>query len=240
MEHESDQFRRARRSGLRLQAVAARGAMGIPAGARCDRVAHGAASRAHAVRTHRPRPAVLSSGDHADAPLFSRDMGRRTDRGCRSPRPRGRACVEQETKDQAYGAFIRELHRRIAAAGAQPALVTGSPGISLLARARDLRRGIAGVGGAHLAGAAIRRLGGCRLRGRIPRLVPVAERQLLPPQPAGQLSTGRAAGRAGAARVMVVSSAPPAPSTWRSAPRGRHWSRGNRCGRRAAAADASS
>jgi hypothetical protein len=38
-----------------------------------------------------------------------------------------KSIVEQETKDQAYGAFIRELHRRIAAADAQPALVTGSP-----------------------------------------------------------------------------------------------------------------
>jgi hypothetical protein len=38
-----------------------------------------------------------------------------------------KSIVEQETKDQAYGAFVRELHRRIAATGARPALVTGSP-----------------------------------------------------------------------------------------------------------------
>ena len=43
-----------------------------------------------------------------------------------------RSLVEQETQDQAYGAFIRDLHRRIAAAGAQESgaetsFETGSP-----------------------------------------------------------------------------------------------------------------
>jgi hypothetical protein len=37
-----------------------------------------------------------------------------------------------------------------------------------------------------------------------------------------------------------VNCAPPAPSTWRSAPRGRNWSRGNRCARHGAAVGASS
>jgi hypothetical protein len=35
--------------------------------------------------------------------------------------------VEQEAQDQAYGAFVRELHRRIAAAGAAVAYDRGSP-----------------------------------------------------------------------------------------------------------------
>ena len=38
-----------------------------------------------------------------------------------------RSLVEQQPQDQAYGAFIRELHRRIAAAGAVAALETGVP-----------------------------------------------------------------------------------------------------------------
>jgi hypothetical protein len=37
--------------------------------------------------------------------------------------------VEQEAQDQAYGAFMRELHRRIAAAGATPAFDRGSPAL---------------------------------------------------------------------------------------------------------------
>ena len=40
-----------------------------------------------------------------------------------------RSLLEQEAKDEAYGAFIRELHRRIAAAGAPAAFDTGSPAI---------------------------------------------------------------------------------------------------------------
>jgi hypothetical protein len=38
-----------------------------------------------------------------------------------------RSMVEQDAQDQAYGAFIRELHRRIAAAGATAAYDCGSP-----------------------------------------------------------------------------------------------------------------
>jgi hypothetical protein len=38
-----------------------------------------------------------------------------------------RSLVEQGTQDEAYGAFIKELHRRIAAAGAQAAFEAGSP-----------------------------------------------------------------------------------------------------------------
>jgi hypothetical protein len=38
-----------------------------------------------------------------------------------------RSLVEQGAQDEAYGAFIRELHRRIAAAGAQIAFEAGSP-----------------------------------------------------------------------------------------------------------------
>lgn len=37
--------------------------------------------------------------------------------------------IEQEGLDQAYGAFIRELHRRIAASGARVAFEAGSPAI---------------------------------------------------------------------------------------------------------------
>ena len=40
-----------------------------------------------------------------------------------------RSMVEQEAQDQAYGAFMRELHRRIAAAGATPAYDRGSPAL---------------------------------------------------------------------------------------------------------------
>jgi hypothetical protein len=40
-----------------------------------------------------------------------------------------RSLVEQVAQDEAYGAFIRELHRRIAAAGAQTSFETGSPAI---------------------------------------------------------------------------------------------------------------
>jgi hypothetical protein len=38
-----------------------------------------------------------------------------------------RSLVEQETQDRAYGIFIRELNRRIAAAGAAAAFETGAP-----------------------------------------------------------------------------------------------------------------
>ena len=37
--------------------------------------------------------------------------------------------VEQASQDQAYGAFVRELHRRIAAAGVTPAYDCGSPAL---------------------------------------------------------------------------------------------------------------
>jgi hypothetical protein len=40
-----------------------------------------------------------------------------------------RSMVEQAAQDQAYGAFMRELHRRIAAAGATPAYDRGSPAL---------------------------------------------------------------------------------------------------------------
>ena len=40
-----------------------------------------------------------------------------------------RSMVEQAAQDQAYGAFMRELHRRIAAAGAAPAYDRGSPAL---------------------------------------------------------------------------------------------------------------
>ena len=40
-----------------------------------------------------------------------------------------RSMVEQAAQDQAYGAFMRELHRRIAAAGATPAFDRGSPAL---------------------------------------------------------------------------------------------------------------
>jgi len=38
-----------------------------------------------------------------------------------------RSVVEQERLDAAYGAFIRELHRRLAAAGTQASFETGTP-----------------------------------------------------------------------------------------------------------------
>lgn len=40
-----------------------------------------------------------------------------------------RSMVEQAAQDQAYGAFMRELHRRIAAAGVTPAYDRGSPAL---------------------------------------------------------------------------------------------------------------
>jgi hypothetical protein len=40
-----------------------------------------------------------------------------------------RSLMEQGTQDEAYGAFIKELHRRIAAAGAQAVFETGSPAL---------------------------------------------------------------------------------------------------------------
>jgi hypothetical protein len=40
-----------------------------------------------------------------------------------------RSMVEQEAQDQAYGAFVRELHRRITAAGATAAFDCGSPAL---------------------------------------------------------------------------------------------------------------
>src|SRR5262245_490260 len=40
-----------------------------------------------------------------------------------------KSIVEQEAKDQAYGAFIRELHQRLAAARVEAAFVTGSPAL---------------------------------------------------------------------------------------------------------------
>jgi hypothetical protein len=38
-----------------------------------------------------------------------------------------RSLVEQGAQDDAYGAFIAELHRRLVAAGAQPAFESGTP-----------------------------------------------------------------------------------------------------------------
>jgi len=38
-----------------------------------------------------------------------------------------RSLVEQETQDRAYGAFVRELHRRLATAGAEISFETGVP-----------------------------------------------------------------------------------------------------------------
>ena len=40
-----------------------------------------------------------------------------------------KSVLEQEGRDQDYGAFVRELHRRIAAAGARAAFETGSPAL---------------------------------------------------------------------------------------------------------------
>jgi hypothetical protein len=40
-----------------------------------------------------------------------------------------KSVLEQEGRDQDYGAFVRELHRRIAAAGARASFETGSPGL---------------------------------------------------------------------------------------------------------------
>jgi hypothetical protein len=40
-----------------------------------------------------------------------------------------KSIIEQEGQDQAYGAFIRELHRRIAASGARVTFEAGSPAI---------------------------------------------------------------------------------------------------------------
>jgi hypothetical protein len=40
-----------------------------------------------------------------------------------------RSIVEQEGQDHAYGAFVRELHRRIAASGARVTFEAGSPAI---------------------------------------------------------------------------------------------------------------
>jgi hypothetical protein len=40
-----------------------------------------------------------------------------------------RSLVEQQAQDQAYGAFVRELHRRLAAADVRASFVTGSPAI---------------------------------------------------------------------------------------------------------------
>jgi hypothetical protein len=40
-----------------------------------------------------------------------------------------RSLVEQQAQDRAYGAFVRELNRRIAAAGARAAFETGSPAL---------------------------------------------------------------------------------------------------------------
>lgn len=40
-----------------------------------------------------------------------------------------RSVIEQERQDQAYGSFIRELHRRVARAGAAASFETGTPSI---------------------------------------------------------------------------------------------------------------
>ncbi len=40
-----------------------------------------------------------------------------------------KSVLEQEGRDQDYGAFVRELHRRIAAAGARASFETGSPAL---------------------------------------------------------------------------------------------------------------
>jgi hypothetical protein len=40
-----------------------------------------------------------------------------------------RGMMEQATQDESYGAFVRELHRRLAAAGSEAAFDTGSPAL---------------------------------------------------------------------------------------------------------------
>ncbi len=173
-----------------------------------------------------------------------------------------KSILEQEGRDQAYGAFIRELHRRIAASGARVTFEAGSPAILYW-----LGLAVFVIVSLGLAALTVRALQAARLaRGRHHRRhalpVRLAKRQLFSPQPSGQLSPGgvagasraarlascpcsHAAGRTGAQSVLrrlssVLRCGPPAPSTWHSAPRDRHWSRGNRCAPRAAAAGASS
>ena len=97
--------------------------------------------------------------------------------------------VEQEAQDQAYGAFVRELHRRIAAAGATTAFDCGSPALLYWPGLAVLAAVV--VGFAVLIVQALNSGaygGGCRGR-RLFGSVRVAERHVFLAQPARPLSS---------------------------------------------------
>ncbi len=145
-----------------------------------------------------------------------------------------KSMVEHERLDARYRVFVRELCRRIGIAGGRAVLQAGSPailywpGVLVFAAASLALAGLI-VRALQFAGLGRR----CVHRG-LPRPAPVAGRHVLPPQPPRRVSSGRGPGVSAAPRVAAAC-APPAPNTWRSAPCGRHSSRGSRSSSRAGA-----
>ena len=113
-----------------------------------------------------------------------------------------KSMFEQERLDKPYSAFVAELHRRIAQAGATPLFEQGSnrlvywPGLIVFA-------GVA-LGLVLLIVRALQAdaMSGAALIGAFLAAVSLAGRQFLAPQPAGRLSPGRAAGGVDAERVI--------------------------------------
>ena len=115
-----------------------------------------------------------------------------------------RSMVEQASQDQAYGAFVRELHRRIAAAGVTPAFDCGSPALLYWPGLAVFAGVVVGFAVLIVQCAGHRRLfGGGRGR-RFFRSIRVAERHIFLAQPARPLSSRRAADRIGAERVARI------------------------------------
>jgi hypothetical protein len=105
-----------------------------------------------------------------------------------------KSIVEQEGRDQAYGAFIRELHRRIAASGARVTFEAGSPPILYW-----LGLAVFVIVTLGLAVLTVRRQSGAWAAAAIIGGMPACSygrAAIISPQPSGQLSPGGAAGAA--------------------------------------------
>ena len=114
-----------------------------------------------------------------------------------------KSILEQEGRDQAYGAFIREPHRRILASGARVTFEAGSPAILYwlgLAVFVIVSLGLAALTVRALQAAAWP--GGRHYR-RYALLVRMAKWHLFSPQPSGQPSPGSVAGASRAAASQL-------------------------------------
>ena len=145
-----------------------------------------------------------------------------------------KSMVEHERLDSRYRVFIAELCRRIGTARGQTRLQTGSPPIMYWIGVIVFAGSVARARGPDRPRAPVRGLGRRCVHRGLPRPAPVAGRHVLSPQPPRRVSSGRGPGGSATPRV-VAACAPPAPSTWRSAPCGRRSSRGSRSSSRAGA-----